>query len=242
MFCYHRPSLLLLLPLLRDIDVVLSATSWGASGDLEVRFINLCKQAGVKWFIPSGFGYALDAQNSWILPLFNLKIQAVEAVKASGMDWTIVSNGAFAEWLIGTPNFGVDVDKRMLTIPVSGKTTITSTSLVDVGLLLADAVVTGRGRNEELFFAGSTLNYDALAVIMERVSGATWTKVVRSEEELKTAFTKNPQDMASRFAYLAGTAPKQVSWPLDKTYNGMHGIATTSVEQIAHTMLAPKSS
>jgi len=242
-----------LLPLLRDVDVVLSALGNNMMGDVEVRAIELAKKAGVKWFIPSCYGLDMEQKDPPALPITQVmeimeqKMKSLHAVKASKMEWTIVHTGAFMEWVLTTPLVGVNAATRTLTMPVSGHATLSSTSLPDIGNLIADAIVSGRGRNQTLHFAGSTFTYDELAEILARATGgAPWTKVVRTADDLKASFN-DPNMMVgfgARLMYIigAGTNHKCSSWPLSSTYNHKHGIATTNIEQLAKVLLAPKSS
>jgi len=230
-----------LLPLLRDIDVVVSSVGPNQLGDPEMKLLAMSKKAGVKWFIPSGFGFDLEQIGlGSVVPLFDAKIKILDAVKSSGMIWTEVTPGTFMEWMLGTAFFGVNVATRTLTIPFSGKTAVSLTSLVDIGMLLADAIVTGRGRNANIHFAGSTVTYDQLAEILQSVGGgAAWKKVIRSESELKNAIAADPKDFVARFAYLMASVPRASSWPVSESYNGKFGIATISIQQIAKAVVAP---
>jgi len=229
-------------PVFANADVVLSTLGESLLGKHEIRLIDIAKRAGVKWYIPSNYGADLDAIGDEAVERFGMwreKLKANNHAKASGMDWTMIYTGWFEEWLLSAW-CGVDLAKHTLTIPMTGQVRLAATSIVDIGTLTADAIVTGRGRNASVYFAGSNFSFDEFADMLERESGKPWHKVVRTEAEVMADFTA--PEPASHIAFLQHGIfhyPKCVGWSVAESYNGKHGIATTPVEVILHRQLAP---
>lgn len=224
-----------LTPLLKGFDVVISAVAGANLGADQLRLISAAKAAGVRWFVPSEFGFdAAAAGRGSIIPIFDDKIIAVEAVKAAGLDYTLFATGAFTEYAL-SPFFGVDSATKTLTYPISGAAKFTTTTLADIGAIVADAIVTGKGRNATVKTAGATLTYAQLGDVLDRVSGSKWTRVTRSKADYEAALAKNTYDYQARFGLLLGDAKLEAanSWDVKESYNAKNGIAVTSVEESA---------
>ena len=207
----------------------------GRSPQLEYQYglIEAAKAAGVQHFIPSDFGTDYDAvpQSSVIYEAFaKPKVSVHEAVKRSGLDWTFIANGWFAEIVYGLTAMGVDVSTRTVSAPVSVDTTTTITALTDVGRLTAAAVVDPSTRNQQLFF-GRQYTYEQIAAALEKATGDRVTRKVRSKEELLS----NPTDMSNRFAL--SLLQSGNSFPEAQTYK--HGQYTyTTLEAVVSQLLS----
>ena len=226
-----------LVPLLKGIDVVLVAVSGPTAGPDQIRLIGAAKKASVKWFVPSEFGSDVEAIGRGSpLSLFDGKLDVREAIKASGLDYTYVESGVFSEYVL-SPFLGVDVANKTLTVPITPSAVITTTALVDIGALTADAIVSGRGRNKVVRFGGSTFNFTEFQALLERVTGgAPWKQVIRSKAELEAAIAANPADLISRFALVFGSDVSH-STPIDQTYNYINKIPTITLEEFARNKL-----
>lgn len=76
--------------LFRGFDVVVSSVGTRAQHE-QVILIEAAKLAGVRWFIPSQFGFDVTAKGSVLAALCDRKIDDLAAIKAAGMDWTVVN-------------------------------------------------------------------------------------------------------------------------------------------------------
>lgn len=87
-----------LVPLLHNIDVVISSLGGRAAADQQI-FIAAAKTAGVKWFIPSTFGYdyELGGKGGVLAIIGDQKLADMEAIKAAGMDFTVFNTVCLAQ-------------------------------------------------------------------------------------------------------------------------------------------------
>lgn len=223
-----------LVPLLTGFDVVLSALGTPAKDDQRI-FIRAASKAGVRWFIPSTFGFDYDLQGMGgvLAPITDVKLEDLALIKQLGLDWTTINTGAFTEYCL-RPVFGVNMDTRTIVFPASGAARCAQTAFSDVGRLTADAIATGRGRNQTIYTANGSPSYEEFAQMLERVTGESWTRVVRSKAESEAAL-KAPGFFASiiaRFELAIGsTQPSPAVWPEEQNYNVKYGIKLKSVEE-----------
>jgi len=122
------------------------------------------------------------------------------------------------------PFLGVDAANKTLTVPITADGKLTITPLADIGALTADAIVTGRGRNQIVLWhfggfdpqlRGAQVAHGACAPALHS------SRLTRSKAELEAAVAANPHDYAARFGLVIG-ANKGASWPLAQTYNQQH--------------------
>ena len=230
---------------LTGFDVVISALHSKQAETGEIPLIAAAKDAGVGWFIPSEFGFDIDAvaaggpldQNP--LPAYGLKMKRRGVILQTGMDYTWVVNSAFMDWFLttGKPSLlGYDPVHYTINVPGSLDSRITATALPDIAHALGDAIVTGRGRNTTLRLGASTLSYRELVALVERVSGRKWTVNVKSQAEYEAAFAKNPADIYARFGAF-GAAQHGCHWPVETTYNYKHGLPVQTVEEYAQQVV-----
>ena len=230
---------------LTGVDVVLCALNVQHIEAGELPLIAAAKAAGVGWFIPSEFGFDVEAvaaagpleQNP--LPFFILKRKAREAIRAAGMDYTYVLTGGFMDWVLTTDSpsvVGYHPVPRTINVPGSLDSRISTIALPDIAAALGDAIVTGRGRNTTLRLGASTLSYRELVALVERVSGRKWTVVVKSQTDYAAAIAKDANDYYARFGSFVA-AQHGCHWPVDATYNYKHGLPVQKVEQYAEQVV-----
>ena len=205
--------------------------------DYQFALIKAAKAAGVQHFFPSDFGsdYDVIPRSSAVYDMLVVpKVPVHEAVKASGMDWTFIANGWFAEFLYGLPFMSVDIASRTVTAPVSFDTTTTVTSLTDIARLSAAAVVDPNTRNKQLYF-GKRYTYEQIAQALEQATGDKVTRKVASKVELEVKLAANPKDMGTRF--VLGLTQRGNSFPDSTTYK--HGQYTyVTLEQVARKVIS----
>ena len=223
-----------LVQLLTGFDVVLSALGTPAKDDQKL-FIQAAAKAHVKWFIPStfGFDYDLGGIGGVLAPIADVKLEDLALIKHLGMDWTTINTGAFTECCL-TVVFGVNMDTRTITFPASGAARCAQTAFRDVGVLTADAIATGRGRNQTIFTANGSPSYEEFARMLEKATGESWTRVVRSKAESEAA-SRSPAfftNIIARFELAIGsTQPSPAVWPEERNYNVKYGFKLRSVEE-----------
>lgn len=134
-------------------DVIVSAVG-SEQLSAQTRYITAAKSAGVKWFVPSEFGGDSQAVGRGsLVSLYDTKIDVQAALKASGLDYTIVNSGAFSEYIL-SPFSGLDLANNTLTAQGSPQVSFNTTPLTEVGRQTADAIVSGRGRNATILMRG----------------------------------------------------------------------------------------
>ena len=228
-----------LTPLLQShgIHTVVSVVGGGPQVDYQFQLLEAAKAAGVRHFIPSDFGSDYDniPRDSAVYDfLVKPKLPVHEAVKKSGLDYTFIATGWFAEILFGMPLMGVDAKTRTVTAPGSFNTTTTVTALADIGRLTAAALVDPAARNQQLYF-GTRYTYEQIAQALEQATGDKVTRNVRSAADMEAALASNPQDVGTRF--VAGLLKVGNSWSDSTTYK--HGQYTyVPLETVARQVVS----
>jgi hypothetical protein len=132
---------------------------------------------------------------------------------------------------------GVSPAARTIVFPASGAATLSQTPLADLGVIVADAIVTGRGRDATIY-TGVPITFEAYAQMIEAASGDQWTRITRTREESEAALAGADAD--ARFiamwelthALVDGEPNPAAAWPIERTYSHLHGIPTTPIEDI----------
>ena len=230
---------------LTGFDVVVSALNVTQAVSGELPLIAAAKAAGVGWFIPSEFGFDIDAiaaagpLEQCALPVLAVKLNKRKVLEQSGMDYTYVLTSVFLEWFLttGKPSLlGHDPVHYTINVPSSLDCRISTIALPDIAYALGDAIVTGRGRNTTLRLAASALSYRELVTLVERVSGRKWTVVIKSQAEYDEAIQKAPNDIYARFGALVA-AQHGCHWPVESSYNYKHGLPVQTVEEYAQQVV-----
>ena len=202
-------------------DVVVSAV--GAELlSAQVRYIAAAVSAGVKWFVPSEFGG--DSQTvgrGLLVSLYDTKLDVHAALTASGLDYTIFSTGGFSEYTL-SPFLGLDLPNHTLTAQGGPEVAFTTTPLSEIGRQTADAIVSGRGRNASIF-TGERLTFQQLGDTVEKSTGRTLTRKVRTLAEIEAAVAADPSDYSARFCGLFA-AGRGTVWPTTQTYAAQNGL------------------
>ncbi|KAJ3004448.1 hypothetical protein HKX48_001225 [Thoreauomyces humboldtii] len=222
---------------LRDTDVVLSTVGIELLKEGQLKLVEAAKIAGVKRFIPSEFGIDMDkVGRGGPVSVWDFKLDVQDAIKKAGLDYTFIEVGIFAEYI--APFAGVDPATKTLTAPGSFDARISLSPLGDVGRQTADLVVSGRGRNETVFFGTVNYSWSEFHAALERSTGEKWTKAVKDKAEFETAAKADENDWVARVGliYLAG---KGTHFPHHDTYAHKHKIALGDFEEVLRTVLAP---
>ena len=162
-----------LLPACAGVDVVVSAI-----GNSEVtvpgqkNLIDAAKQQGVKRFIPSD--YSVDYRKLDYGDNDNLdkRKEVFEYLQHSGLEYTLVLNGAFMEFITYMPLF--DLEHQTFQYWGDGETPLDFTTTDDTAKYVAEAVSDPGLANTALEVAGDTLTSKQLKATYE---GATDTKL-----------------------------------------------------------------
>ncbi|GBC02860.1 hypothetical protein RclHR1_04870003 [Rhizophagus clarus] len=172
---------------LKGTDVVVSVIS-DSTGNLfesQVPLLIAAKEASVKRFIPSEFGGEFKVG---VHPIPDGKIKFEEEVIKSGLEYTIIFNGLFQEFLSW---IGFDVKNKKATFYADGNKRLHTTSLADVGRYTVETLKMPEARNSFIKVAGVTMSLNEYLQKFEEISGSKWEVVV--DEEVKYRY-KNKID------------------------------------------------
>ncbi|WP_009632064.1 aromatic alcohol reductase [Synechocystis sp. PCC 7509] len=164
-----------LLSALAGVDVVVSAI-----GNNEVtvpgqkNLIDAAKQQGVKRFIPSD--YSVDYRKLDYGDNDNLdkRKEVFEYLQQSGLEYTLVLNGAFMEFITYMPLF--DLEHQIFQYWGDGETPLDFTTTDDTAKYVAEAVSDPLLANMALEVAGDTLTSKQLKATYEGATGSKLTE------------------------------------------------------------------
>jgi uncharacterized protein YbjT (DUF2867 family) len=194
---------------LEGCDTVISAIfsrddEAGALGTNQLNLLSAAREVGVKRFAPSDFG--TDSSSDKIVQRQKNKRPILEALKRTGMEYTQFHNGIFMNYFCsGSPNQAeglsglnpmsalLDVANGKATIPGDGKVNFTTTDVRDVGRFVAASLDLEKWE-PEFGMSGSTLTYDQLVEVAEKVTGKSIDKKYLSIEQLEV-MAKQPGQM-----------------------------------------------
>ena len=91
-----------------------------------------------------------------------------EKVKNSGLEYTIILNGLFAEYLGW---FGFDVKNKTATFNADGSAKLAVISLSDVGKFTAESLKLNESRNTTIKVTGSVLSLNEILQKFEQATG-----------------------------------------------------------------------
>ncbi|EJD07548.1 NAD-binding protein [Fomitiporia mediterranea MF3/22] len=184
---------------LSGVDVVISTLPPVANqDDLAVG----AKAAGVKLFVPSEFGNVTDGFTEGVWGKKDaLKKKLREEIK---LPYAAFYNGPFTDYIFQkggvAEKSGFDFVNGKITIPGSGTTEISWTTLRDVARFVAH-VLTALPKNKiegrHFRIEGDRANYNQIVDAWKARTGKDITVTYRPRSELESAVAKNPQDFVS---------------------------------------------
>jgi uncharacterized protein YbjT (DUF2867 family) len=189
-------------PLCAGVDVVVSAI-----GNNEVtvpgqkNLIDIAKQQNVKRFIPSD--YSVDYRKLDYGDNDNLdkRKEVFEYLQHSGLEYTLVLNGAFMDSIAYMPLF--DLEHQIFQYWGDGETPMDLTTTDDTAKYVAEAVSDPSLANKALEVAGDTLTPKQLKAIYEEVTGSKLTeKSLGSIAEMKAWITTKKASASSLEEYV----------------------------------------
>ena len=184
----------------------------------QMDLIAASKAAGVQQLLPSEFGMDVEAllEGGTMEALRATRMAVRAAVRSSGVPWTIVNAGYFAEYVFGSPFFGVDIAGRTVTAPVSFDVVITVASLVDVARQTAMMLLDPAAKNRAVYL-GEQNSYSELAEVVAQATGDAVVRRVATLEEAEEAMKANPHDFAARYVSVSAGG-RGTRWPASQTY------------------------
>lgn len=161
------------------VDVVISALGgWGPVDEYHNNVYAACLSQGVKRIVPAQFGVDIlslppDEMDDYMRKKRAWNLAAI----SSGLNYTIVSQGAFSQWLLTMPNNPfIHHDSRTVDycedpdVPGFITTTVEDTARFTVDVALDPAM-----ENKRVSITGSRLSATNIARIFSAISGVNYT-------------------------------------------------------------------
>ena len=172
-----------------DVDLLFFVSSGDVAGRTEQHHnvVAAAVAAGVKHVIYTSFQRKNDSPSSPIHFISESHLAAETALKSSGMVWTILKNGIYAD---GLPMFiGEKVLEHGIALP-AGSGTTTFTVRADLALASAN-VLLGSGHEGKTyeFGAPAAYSYAEIAAMISRISGKNVGYRPLSVEEFRSMMT-----------------------------------------------------
>jgi len=179
---------------LEGFDVIISTLGGPAIYKEQLNLIQAAKFANVKRFIPSEFGFDLNAIKDIPNPLFEAKRQVEKAVKESGLEYTFINNGFFTDTSF-YPWLGFDIRNKTIKLVGNTDQPVALTHREDVAkyiiAMLKNAEIS---RNKTFMFATDNISFNQVVAIIKQKFGEDF-KVEREpiEKAIERAKANNYQ-------------------------------------------------
>ncbi|PLC53225.1 aromatic alcohol reductase [Pollutimonas nitritireducens] len=210
---------------------VINCTGFVAGPGTQMKVTRAALAAEVRRYFPWQFGVDYDIVGKGSgQPVFDEQYDVRTLLRSQDQtEWVIVSTGMFTSFLF-EPAFGV-VDFNTRTVHGLGtwETKVTVTTPEDIGRLTTEIVLEQpRIANQIIYIASDTLSYGTLADIVEEVTDARFNRELLTNERLKDALARHPDDVMARYrtAFALGDG---MWWDKALTYNESRSIPTTDV-------------
>ena len=161
-----------LLPVFEGVNVVVSAVGNNQTTvPGQKNAIDAAKKQGVKRFIPSDFSVDYRKLDYGDNDNLDLRKQVLEYLQQSGLEYTLILNGAFID-IIPTPFMPqFDLDNGVFKYWGDGETPIDMTTTEDTAKYVAEAVSDRQLANTALEVAGEVLTMKHLKTAYEDATG-----------------------------------------------------------------------
>jgi NAD(P)H dehydrogenase (quinone) len=193
----------------------------------EIQHENVIKAAAetkVKHIIYTSFQRKKDDENSPIAYIANVHILTEKLIKASGLTYTILKNGLYADFIPSLIGDKVKETGRIYLPAGNGKAAFTLRSDLAAGTA---AILTGTGHENKTyeFSADKSFSFSEIASMLSEINGKPVEYISPSNEEFIDSLTKSgvPAGYISLFAGFAQVI-KQGEFDLpDKTLTNTLG-------------------
>jgi len=222
-------------------DTVISCVGFAAGVGTQLKLARAVLAAGVRRFVPWQFGVDYDVIGRGSpQELFDEQLDVRDLLRSqSDSEWLIISTGIFTSFLFHPPFGVVDVPGRTVHALGSWDTAVTVTTPEDIGALTARILfAVPRFANEVIYLAGDTITYSDLADLAEQALGCKVDRVLRPVSSLIEESEGDPDDSMKKYRAVFAQG-KGVAWDMGDTFNGRHGIVTTTAAQWARDNLKP---
>ncbi|KIY53798.1 NAD(P)-binding protein [Fistulina hepatica ATCC 64428] len=177
---------------LKGQDAIVSAIGAQGLEDLQIALIDAAILVGVKRFIPSEYGCDLAHPKTLSMaPVYGQKKHVTDYLKSKQdkIEWTVLSTGLFADWLIHSGGLTIDLKESTATIWDEGTTPFATTTLRDIGTAIVGILThPTETTNKDIYIASAIPTQNELVAVLEKKQGKIWTKKhVKLQEEVGKA-------------------------------------------------------
>jgi len=153
---------------LKGIDVIVSALGMPAAISSQTVLAHAAKEAGVKLFVPSEYGWNYDKVDVRSLVV---KVQARREIEKIGLNHIYISTGAFYESLFGYPLWGNDLANKKVALWGDRSTKISTSPFWEVAEILPLVVNDPTVVNTDLAFGLTVTSGEIFDLALEAVGG-----------------------------------------------------------------------
>jgi len=178
------------------INTIISALSIQSKehGDAQLNLIRAAAAApSVKRFTPSEFGILYEKKHAAIFPIAQFKLDAIDELKKTDLEYTLFSNGFFLDYL-GQPKVQsylsplvivIDFQHKVAGIPGKGTEPIAFTRTKDVGRFVAASIGLDKWPERSIII-GDKKSWNEILAIAEKVTGSKFKTTYDPVEKLQT--------------------------------------------------------
>jgi len=198
----------------------------------EKNLIVAAKAAGVKRIVPSQYG--MDTRDLPKGTALQGKIDFLEAIKAAGLDWTVILTGVFYEFWYSA-GFGFDHQNGSITVLEDGNVKMSATLTADVAKFVPEILASPDSRNAVVTIAGEILTQNEAIKIFEEVSGKKFQVTKKTLSDCK-------KELAGGFSFvphlleLVLTCSKRTTNFEGLTDNNKYPVKITSLKEWAKSL------
>ena len=159
-------------------DIVISTVGGEAIiNNLDKILIEAALEAGVKWFIPSEYGFDLDNSAAASIPVNIPLIENITLLKQhqSRLAHTFISTGAFLDWGFDNGFLCFDIPNRTATLYDEGKYLVSGTLLKHLGkAIVAILHHPELTLNKRIYIVDATFTQQEVLTLLEKYTNTKW--------------------------------------------------------------------
>lgn len=221
--------------LFKPYDLIISCLGFASGPGSQVKICKAVLEAGVMRYFPWQFGvdYDIIGRGS-AQDLFDEQLDVRDLLRASSQtttEWVIVSTGMFTSFLFEAYFGVVDLTSEPGVVRGLGgwDNKVTVTTPEDIGKLTAEIVFTEpKIRNQVVYTAGETINYGALADLVDEVMGKKVLREEWSKESMRKNLVEDPGNFVQKYRVVFAEG-KGLAWDKETTFNWRKGIQVEDV-------------
>ncbi|RDW58936.1 aromatic alcohol reductase [Aspergillus mulundensis] len=215
-------------------DTIISCTGFSAGRGTQIKLAKAVLDTKIPRYIPWQFGVDYDViGRGSAQDLFDEQLDVRDLLRAQDTTkWVIVSTGMFTSFLF-EPSFGVvDLSQNVVTALGGWDNRVTVTGPVDIGRVTAELVLRDEFVDRAVYVAGDTVSYEQVAEIVERVTGKTVERKVRTVMDARNDLAREPENGLFKYQVVFGEG-RGVAWDVKETWNHQRGMHLQTAEEWA---------